>query len=72
MATSTLVNTNLVMTFDEGTDANGKTMMKRKTFNNVKVGATDDQIFNIAQALIPLQQLPIISVNRNNDLKLSL
>jgi len=66
MATANLVDSTMVLSFDAGMDENGKSIVKRKSFNNLKAQVTNDQLYAIAQALIPLQQYPAITVERND------
>lgn len=66
MATAALVKSRLIMTFDGGVDPNGVAVVKRKSYNNLDPATTDDQIYSIAQALEPLQQYPIITVERDD------
>ena len=66
MATSTLSNSRLSLEFDAGIDGKGNTIYARKSFNNVKPQATDDQLYEIVQALVPLQQHELSMIERNN------
>jgi hypothetical protein len=66
MATANLVNSVLVLSFDAGMDESGKPIVKRKSFNNIKTQATADQLYAISQALIPLQQYPVITIERHD------
>lgn len=66
MATSTLSNSRLILEFDAGIDGKGNTVYARKSFNNVKPQATDDQLYAIVQALVPLQQHELSMIERNN------
>ncbi|MDC3411986.1 DUF1659 domain-containing protein [Aquibacillus sp. 3ASR75-11] len=43
------------------------TILKTKSFNNVKTAATAIQLFVITNALVPLQQRPLQSIERDND-----
>ncbi|GIM46292.1 hypothetical protein DNHGIG_18410 [Collibacillus ludicampi] len=54
----------LVLQLQTGTDATGKPKLKQKEFPNVKATATDQDIFEVAQALAKLQGLPLYSVMR--------
>ncbi|MFC7393025.1 DUF1659 domain-containing protein [Scopulibacillus cellulosilyticus] len=70
MAMSTLTDTALVMSLDGGMNKDGKPVIKKKSFRNVKINATDDQLYNVAKAIAPLQQYPLISIERNNTVDL--
>lgn len=71
MATTNLVDSIMVLSFDAGVDEKGNPVVKRKSFNNLKVQATNDQLFSIAEAIIPLQQYPIIVVERDDTTQLT-
>lgn len=61
-----LVNSRLTITFEAGIDDDGKPIYKNKNFNNVKIGATHQQLSATAQALAPLQKHTLINVERFN------
>lgn len=71
MATSSLVNSMLTVTFDGGVDANGKAILLAKRFNGVKPTSLDDQLFSIVQALAPLQTNTIINMKRDNTIDIT-
>ncbi|MFC4386559.1 DUF1659 domain-containing protein [Gracilibacillus marinus] len=67
MAQALRTDSRMQLVFDNGVDPiSGKQVFKTKSFNNVKTNATPDQILLIAQALAPLQQLPLFEVKRND------
>ncbi|MBU8906506.1 DUF1659 domain-containing protein [Desertibacillus haloalkaliphilus] len=59
-------NSRLSLQFEVGIDDDGLPIYRTKSFNNVKLNATDEQLTNTAQALIGLQQHPAMSIERNN------
>jgi hypothetical protein len=71
MATAVMNDTRLSVTFDAGVDLDGKPVSKRKSFNNVKSSATHDQLYNMVQALAPLQQYPVSQIERTNSFDLT-
>lgn len=71
MATAVLDDSRLTITFDAGVDTEGKPVYKRKNFNNIKTSATHDQLFEMVQALAPLQQYPVSQIERSNSFDLS-
>ncbi|TCP29769.1 uncharacterized protein DUF1659 [Scopulibacillus darangshiensis] len=71
MASGTVVNSALILTLDAGVNEDGKPVYKRKSFRNIKTLATYDQLFNVANALAPLQQYPLESVERDNSIMIS-
>jgi hypothetical protein len=66
MAQATLSDSRMQLEFDAGVDPEGNQITKRKSFNNVKVSAIPDQLYNIATALAPLQQYPLVLIERDN------
>lgn len=68
MAVAQIVDSRLSLILDDGVDPeSGKQVFKSKSFNNVKTAATADQLFNIANAVAPLQQRPLVDIERNDS-----
>ncbi|GAA0305860.1 hypothetical protein GGQ92_002853 [Gracilibacillus halotolerans] len=66
MASTELINSRLQLIFENGTDpVSGNPIYKTKSFNNIKLDATADQLMAVTKALVPLQQLPLNAVRRN-------
>lgn len=66
MANGTLVSSSFVLVFDGGLDADGKQILKKKSFSNIKAGAAHDALYAVASKLTPLQQHPLLSVERDD------
>ncbi|WP_058308662.1 DUF1659 domain-containing protein [Gracilibacillus massiliensis] len=67
MAQAERIDSRLQLTFENGVDPiSGDPVYKSKSFNNVKLDATADQLLTITEALAPLQQLVLYSVKRND------
>ncbi|MCT2537062.1 DUF1659 domain-containing protein [Aquibacillus koreensis] len=67
MAVAATIDSRLQLAFENGYDAEaGKVILKTKSFNNIKVTATPDQLLAVTAALVPLQQLPLYSIKRND------
>ncbi|MDL4843094.1 DUF1659 domain-containing protein [Aquibacillus rhizosphaerae] len=67
MAVAQTIDSRLQLAFENGVDLeNGKVIIKNKSFNNIKVSATPDQLLAVTTALVPLQQLTLYSVKRND------
>ena len=67
MAVANKIDSRLQFVFEDGIDPDtGDTILKTKSFNNVKVSATTDQLFAVTEALLPLQQRPLFQVKRND------
>ncbi len=70
MTEALVTDSQLRLVFDQGVDGDGKPIYKNKNFNNVKVDATADQLYNTGQALAGLQQHSLIRVERNDSFDL--
>lgn len=66
MALATMTDSRLQLTFEDGLDAEGKPLFTNKYFNNVKTSATTDQLYAVTTALVPLQQLTLTGIERDN------
>ncbi|MGP4038843.1 DUF1659 domain-containing protein [Gracilibacillus sp. D59] len=67
MALAERTDSRMQLTFENGTDpVSGDPIYKTKSFNNVKLDATADQLLAVTQALVPLQQLVLYTVERND------
>jgi hypothetical protein len=67
MATASIKDSRLRLTFNAGIDTDGNPIVKYKSFNNVKTAALTDQLYNIVTALAPLQQHELSFVERNDS-----
>ncbi|HHY91171.1 MAG TPA: DUF1659 domain-containing protein [Clostridiales bacterium] len=63
----TLENSKLKVTFSKGVDGNGREIRQTKTFSNIKPDATDEDVYAVADALIGLQEYPVVSVGRVDE-----
>ncbi|SEP78126.1 Protein of unknown function [Virgibacillus subterraneus] len=71
MAVAQMVNTRMSLILDDGIDeVSGKQLFKTKSFNNVKIAATADQLYSIANAVVVLQQRPLLSIERKDSSEL--
>ncbi|WP_406946105.1 DUF1659 domain-containing protein [Halobacillus sp. SY10] len=67
MAVNTLkVDSRLQLVFSTGTDEDGNMILKRKSFNNIKTDATDEQMHEVSVALSPLQQHILVDIARDD------
>lgn len=71
MATATLSDSRLSIAFNAGVDGEGDAVVTHKSFNNVKPDADNDQLFDIVQALVPLQQYEVSTIERDKTFILS-
>lgn len=61
------ISTQLRLVFYDGEDGRtGKPIYRTKNFNNVKISATEEQLFRIAVALESLQQSPLYTIERRD------
>lgn len=68
MAVSYILKSQLKLVLVSGTNpTTGDAMFKTKTFSNVKSDATADGLYAVANALAPLQQLPLYQIERNDN-----
>ncbi|MGP4062239.1 DUF1659 domain-containing protein [Halobacillus sp. H74] len=57
----------LQLVFDKGIDADGNMVLTRKSFNNVKIAATNEQLYEVSNALATLQERILFKVERNDQ-----
>lgn len=57
-------NGKLVVKVETGVNAAGNPAYRLRTFQNVKPGAADADVYAVAQALTNLQQYPVVNVAR--------
>lgn len=62
-------NTRLKLELDGGFDGT-KQIIKSKTYSKIKTEATSEDLFNVAQSLSSLQQLPLLKVKRLEEIEL--
>ena len=67
MAMSTVYKSQLRLYFVVDIDEDGEEVLKSKNFNNINVNADASQLYTVTQALVPLQQLPLYSIERNDS-----
>lgn len=68
--TATAKDSILVATYQVGLDELGGPILRQKSFPNVLVGALDQDVFDVANALYALQQYPLTEVRRDNRFEL--
>lgn len=71
----TVINTPLASSLrfriQTGTNANGQPIYRVRTYNRVKPEATDQDVYDVAQALGGLQVYPVTAISRVNEGDLS-
>ncbi|MBS4174542.1 DUF1659 domain-containing protein [Bacillus sp. FJAT-49736] len=68
MASALLKGSKLKLIYDYGLDKDGKPMFKGKTFSNIRLNSTPDELENAAQAIASLSQKALYGVERNDSL----
>lgn len=61
----------LKMRFDAGLNNEGKSIVKSRTYSNVKADATALDVYNVAETLASLQQHDVLSVIKQDNTSLS-
>ncbi|MCP3026306.1 DUF1659 domain-containing protein [Halobacillus sp. A5] len=65
--TADMVNSQLQLVFEDGTDEDGNVKFRRKSFNNVKMEADEEQLYKVAVAIEALQQDLLATIERNDS-----
>jgi len=53
-----------------GVNASGNPILRRKSLNNVKPAASDQDLYDVAAALAALQEYPLNGISRVDDAQL--
>jgi hypothetical protein len=61
----------LVITYQTGLTSQGSPKLGQRSFPNVKLIATDQDIYDVAVAIYELQDYPLIGVRRDNRVDLA-
>lgn len=61
----------LKVKFDYGLNDNGKTVVKSRTYSNLKHDATNLDVYNVANALASLQQHDLLEIAKIDNTTLS-
>lgn len=65
------LDSKLKVYFDGGIDENGKAITKTKTYSKVKSTALNDDVHAVAQAIASVQELPLVTVRRIDEVELT-
>jgi hypothetical protein len=66
MVVTNMAESHLIVRTQSGTSLAGKPILKNRAYNNVKVTASDDDVYAIGQAMANLQSEPVVAVQRIN------
>lgn len=64
-------DTVMVVTYQTGLTAEGSPKLSQRSFPNVKSAATDQDVYDVANALYGLQDYPLIGIRRDNRVDLA-
>lgn len=67
---SVKLKSTLVIQYVDGVDKEGKDIIKSQRFNNVKVSATDENIYDVGNILGSLLIVPIVGVLKEDKAKI--
>ena len=59
------------LSLDCGIDEKGKTIVRSKSFNNLKFDALDDDIYEIVESIMSLQDFNLLQINKIDNATLS-
>ncbi|MCX5780323.1 MAG: DUF1659 domain-containing protein [Firmicutes bacterium] len=68
---ATSLTTDLILVMDNGIGASGQALSLNRTFKNVKIAATDQDVYDVAQTLIGLQSQTNNAIQRRNTVELA-
>ncbi len=68
---STKNSSSIKLSLDCGVDEKGKTIVKSKSFNNLKFDALDDDIYEIVESIMSLQDFNLLQANKIDNSTLS-
>lgn len=67
----TTLDSKLKLQLDGGIDDSGNTIVRSKTYSNVKPTAVNDDVYAVATSLAAMQTLPLISIRRIEEVELT-
>lgn len=68
---STKNESSIKLSLDCGIDGKGKTIVRSKSFNNLKSDAIDDDIYEVVESVMGLQDFTLLKVNKIDNTTLS-
>ena len=69
--TETKNSSSLKMKFDCGLGDNGRTIVKSRTYSNLKPDATALDVYNVADAMVSLQQHSVLEIVKQDNTQLN-
>ena len=68
--TATSLTSDLILVMDNGIGASGQALSQNRTYKNVKIAATDQDIYDVAQTMIGLQSKTNNAIQRRNTVEI--
>lgn len=65
------VQNDLVLVMENGTSASGRTLTKKLTYKNLKLTASDSDIYAVAQGIVALQEKNNLAVYRVSTVEIT-
>ena len=65
-------HSSLTLQFDVGLNEKGRTKMKTKTYSAVKYAATDEDLYEVSEAIAGLQEHDLFAIFKHDKAELSL
>lgn len=67
MVVATKLRTSITLTFNQGLDGDGKVILKNEKYAKVKLIASEDSIFQVAESLSSLNSFPLLAITKQDD-----
>lgn len=64
---SSLVTTALSLTYKDGVDSTGKDIIRAKKYSNVKISASNEELYETASVLAPLMKYEPSQILRSDE-----
>ncbi|MGP4073687.1 DUF1659 domain-containing protein [Piscibacillus sp. B03] len=71
MASQVRTRTQLQLVFNAGVNDDGKAIIKKKSYNQINLEATPDQLYEVGQALGTLQTHTLLNIVRNDSFEVA-
>lgn len=69
--TTKITESKLKLNLQKGLDDLGEPVLKSKTFSNIASDAVDSDLYEVAEIVGGLQELPVVEIVRVNQIQLS-
>lgn len=65
------VTSDLILVIDDGLDENGKPLIRKRKYIDLRASATDEDVFSVAEGILSLQEGICLAVQRVNTVELT-